>query len=461
MATRSETGEPSLLERLGDVGITRGVVLLGLLWVVAVGPLVHDLSAQGAPRVALTGALVDDGDIKIDQYLLGVDRTDRDGHVYSDKAPGQPVLAVPAYAAARAIGAEPAIVPRVSENLTLWWVTVVSAGLPLVALLALIAATAHRAGTPIPLPALATLAFGTMLLPFSINLYGHVLAATLGYAAWSVLERRDGWRRGLIGGALAGLAVAVEYPLVLVAVVLGLWLVGRRRWTALAGFSVAGLPMVVALLLYQRAAFGSPFSVGYTDKPNLRDSTLFITGIPMPDTLAAMLVGSRGLFVFTPIVLVGMIGLVRRWRQRRNDASLVAAAIVVLFLLLQAGWPNPWGGDGPGPRYVVPMIPFLGLGLAAIWADVPARVRQVVVAVSIVSMGLSTITYHLVPRGSMLIAAPLEALGARGVVSTVWTMGLGPFGWVVHLGTIAAVLVALARQRRQNPEPVEVVATVA
>ena len=135
----------------------------------------------------------------IDGYRLGPDHTDRDGHVYSDKAPGQEVLAVPAYLGARLVGADPARTGRIEGNLSLWWVTLWSAGLPGVGIILLVAVAAHRRGTPIPPPALATLAFGTLLLPFSINLYGHLLGALLGFGAWLVIDRRPaslGPRRG-------------------------------------------------------------------------------------------------------------------------------------------------------------------------------------------------------------------------------------------------------------------------
>lgn len=440
-APPAAAGSPSRLDRLAAVGITRGVLALCLLWVVAVGPIVHDLTAQGAPRVALTGAIHDDQDIKIDGYLVGFDYAERDGHTYSDKAPGQEVLALPAYAAARALGAEAAVVPRVAENLTLWWVTFATAGLPALAIILLVAMASHRRGTPVPLPALAALSFGTMLLPFAANLYGHVLGAALGYAAWLVLDRSSiGWRRGAVAGGLLALAVSVEYPLAIMGVALVVLLAVRRHWSALVAFAAAGVPFAVGLALYQDAAFGSPFSSGYTGKSYHQGAALLITGIPDPATLAQVLFGSRGLLLFTPVVAVGIYGLVRRWRDERDDGAAVALGVVVGFVLLQAGWVNPWGGDGPGPRYVIPMLPFLGIGLAHAWRSLPAIVRRWVLLVSLVSMVLPTITFHLVGRSSLLIVSGLQQLREAGLNPTVWSIALGPAGWVLYGLTSAAGL---------------------
>ncbi len=458
---RSEPDDPAggLGVRLAAVGITRGVLALCLLWLVAVGPIVHDLTAQGAPRLALTGALHDDRDIKIDGYLVGFDYTERDGHTYSDKAPGQEVLALPAYAAARAVGAEPAVVPRVEENLTLWWVTLASAGLPAVAIIVLVAMATHRRGMPIPLPALGALAFGTMLLPFAANLYGHVLGAALGYASWLVLDRSSvDWRRGALAGALMGLAVSVEYPVAIVGVVLVALLAVRRHWASLAAFAAAGVPFAAFLAVYQRAAFGSPFSSGYSSKSYHEDATLFITGIPDPRTLAIVLFGSRGLLLFTPVVAVGIYGLWIRWRREDDGGAAVSLAVVVGFLLLQAGWQNPWGGDGPGPRYVIPMLPFIGLGLARAWHEVSPTIRRWVVGISLASMVLPTITFHLMGDGTFLIAGGLQQLADEGIMPTVWSIALGPVGWVLYGASVAAAgwwCWHVAREpARREPAPV-------
>src|SRR5262245_10999789 len=108
---------------------------LFLFVIVVVGPWVKPLSAQPAARLAFTAAIVDHGTIYIDAYrdvTLPIDRVETDdGRLLPDKAPGQPLLAVPVYALGRLAGAEPATVYRITENLTLWWVALWSAIVPL------------------------------------------------------------------------------------------------------------------------------------------------------------------------------------------------------------------------------------------------------------------------------------------------------------------------------------------
>ena len=71
-------------------------------------------TAQPASRYDLTASLAEHGSVDLTPYRkgLGVDHALYKGHLRSDKAPGQPLLAVPVYLAGRAIGAESAAHPR-------------------------------------------------------------------------------------------------------------------------------------------------------------------------------------------------------------------------------------------------------------------------------------------------------------------------------------------------------------
>ncbi len=93
-----------------------------LLLVVVVGPLVQIATAQPLVRFAQTGALVEERSLVLDRYAdtLLVDKVERDGHTYSDKAPLEAFLAVPVYAVGRALGMESAAVVRSQGKLGVW-----------------------------------------------------------------------------------------------------------------------------------------------------------------------------------------------------------------------------------------------------------------------------------------------------------------------------------------------------
>ena len=142
---------------------------------------------------------------------------------------------------------------------------------------------------------------------------------------------------------------------------------------------------------------------------------------------------------------LGLWGLVHLLRRRRDEGVVVSAAVVIAFLLLQAGWVNPWGGEMPGPRYLIPMLPFLGIGLAAVWHRVPAPVARFVLGISIASMGLAAVTDHLIGPGGLALTSSLRTLVTEGPNPTVWSLLLGPVGWVVYGASVVAALVLVVR----------------
>lgn len=443
--------DPSEALRLRRVRLL-AVVLVAVVMV----PFVQALTAQPAIRYAQTAAMVDHRTLQLDRYrdVVGIDRVERDGHVYSDKAPLQPLLAVPAYAIARAAGAEPATHLRVHGNLGLWWVTLWSTVVPLLLMVA-VAITISSRAVSIRSSAIAAvvMALGTLLAAYGSQLYAHVLAGLLGWAAWLVLSRSEGgFGSAFLGGLLGGAAVATEYPLAIVVVVCIGVLVQQRSWKRLIAFCAGGVPAAALLLAYQWASYGDPFALSYGEKP-VHESDPLVVGLPNPVQLMEVLFGSRGMFVFTPIVVVAVWGLWKIASQadhKHRSHAVVGLTVFALFLILQSGWSNPWGGEAPGPRYVVPALPFLTLGLAEAWERAAGRRRwsarlRLLVGWSVFAMMTTVLVNHLVPDGSMPVLHHLQRLGDEGPVDSLWSMAIGPVGWVLHVGSVIAALVFFVR----------------
>jgi hypothetical protein len=420
-----------------------------------VGPVVQEYTAPTAPRYTLAAAIVEHQTLELDRYRANVfiDRLELDGHLYSDKAPGQPVFSVPAYALARAVGAEPATVVRIRGNLGVWAVTAWSSLLPALAILLLVYGSARSLSDRAALVGAAGVSFGTLLLPYSAQLYGHLLGAALGFSAWRIVgSGRVTARRAAMAGLLAGAAVVVEYQTAIIALAVAGWLVVRAR-RELGWYLLGGVPAALALAAYQTALLGSPFASSYSRKPAHDQASPLVTGIPKPGQAIEILGGSRGLLLFTPIVAVGLWGLVhlaRTARDRRDDA-VIGLVVFGGFFLLQAGWPNPWGGEMPGPRYMIPALPFLGLGIAAVWLRRP-KVVVVFGAISTFSMLWPLYARHLVPDGGLLISSQITDAKLAGFMPTLFTMAAGWPGWPVHAVLVVLALALLDREARSLPE---------
>jgi hypothetical protein len=355
-------------------------------------------------RLDMVVAMVDGHTFQIDPYVGNtVDFAQVGNHYYSDKAPGSAVLGAGAYAAVKPLLALPMIQrleARLGES-EAFRSTLRPGGTGILntkvrfaliqVLLSLLLASVPTAllavgmyrwlanVTPSVAPRLlTTLAYGLLSPAFAYAgaFYGHQLSAALLFGAFLLTfggREKMGAAR-LIGiGALLAVSVVTEYPSALIAVILGLYVAAitlrQKRVAALSWLLLASAPFVIAWLQYNTVVFGSPLNLGYSY------STLWLsqhhTGfmsltLPHWESLWGVTFGSfRGLFILSPVMLLAAAGFVAWWRSAvlRAEFWVAFASAVSMFGFTTASimW---WGGFAVGPRYLLPGLPFLALGLA-------------------------------------------------------------------------------------------------
>jgi hypothetical protein len=382
-------------------------------------------------RLALTQSVAYDGSLRIDRFARQTeDRADFGGHSYSDKAPGISFLALPSLEAARALGAVGPLERRLGvwlDRWLLWTLRILTGGVAYAAAVVLVAVAARRIA-PETAPVVAvTFALATMALPMAATVFSHVAAGSLAFGAF-LLCWRGGRRAWLGAGAAAGAAFAFEYQAAIAAAIVFLYLVARTRSARAAALYVAGAaPFVAALAVYNAEAFGSPlhFSYRYESATFQQQHTGFFgLSVPSLHSLAHTLFGKRGLFVVSPVLLLAVVGLVLLWRRGLRVEAAAAGAVVVAFVVLAAGYFDPYGGLSPGPRYFGPALLFLALGLPEAYRRWPLP-----------TAGLA---------GISLLATLYQAgtWGPNYDWSTIWWWAGAPrlFGFVLVLAAVAAAV---------------------
>jgi hypothetical protein len=347
-----------------------------------------------------------DGTAIVDRYHReSKDLAWYDGHYYSTKAPGLAFLTVGPYfvldetgildGAADAIGTD-------SGSLALWILVLIGAVLPTAVLLFLLRRVADDIEPHFGPATAVTAGVCTLLFPFATLFFDHALGAALGFAAFFTLLYAKN-RLALVGlsGLFAGLAITSEYPLILVALAVGVcalvssdWL---RRGTAYAvGVFVGVLP----LLLYNSWAFGSPFHNSYEyailepgvsghDVLGANDQGLFGVGAPQRGVAMQLLFSRIGLITVTPVVLAGAAGLVLLWRKGWRREAALAGSLSIAFVVYNSGYATPFGGGTPGPRFLIPMLPFLALGLATAYRAWPWETIALAIPSGILMLGVT------------------------------------------------------------------------
>lgn len=207
------------------------------------------------------------------------------------------------------------------------------------------------------LAACASLAFGLatpQLSSMSRSLWSQgplvllLVLALLERVRWEDGEKQ----RPVLLGLLLGMGFWVRPSAAVVAAVFAVEIALRRR-SALAPLVLAGGACFVAFLVFNYAMIGTPVPLYYRGQ-FLRNPE------PLEAAFGLLFSPSRGLFVFSPFLLIGLLAWLRHGiaGQRRGLGLLSAAAAGAVFCLaaLNCSW---WGGWSYGPRLLSETVPFL------------------------------------------------------------------------------------------------------
>lgn len=402
----------------------------------------HGRDWNSASRLMLTYAIVDRGTIVIDglEDQTG-DRALVDGRFYSDKLPGFSLLAAPPYAAAKgALGLpdHPLKQPGFAYWEADYWATLGTSGLLTAWAAAIVVGLALELGCGSRQAALVGLAYGlgTHAYAYATLAYGHQASAFALIASFALLWRPDRRRqagRAALAGVLAAYAAVIELQVGPVSAILGFFLLaqvlgGRRPPSAIAWFGLGAAGPTLLLLGYNLLAFGSPVEMGYFHHATKRFAEVHSEqnplGLVRPDLDVALelIVGERrGLLFYAPIVLLAAPGLVALLALRRWGTAAVSLAVMAAVFLVNVSYPEWTGGWSTGPRFLLPMLPFAMLPVAALLAAGPGWLRA----------GWTTLAALLALAGALVMLV-FKAVGS-GVPETVASPFVGGV-WPVFLG---------------------------
>ena len=353
----------------------------------------NELAHYDLTRALATGSPTIDESFLHPALRRTIDVTRFRGHTYASKEPGLAAVSVPPYLVVKTAGAKTTGNPkRLVWALHLW-----GAVLPAAFLLVLVRRGAEGVTPGFGTIAAVSLGCATLVLPFSTVFFSHVLAATLGFGAFALLirERETGPSYWLLmtGGLAAGLGFTVEDPVAVVAVALGVFaLDGRDRVRRAAVYALGVGAGALPALAFNTWAFGDPLHLPQQGWHDTGDNPYpGLLGINRPTLDAAL----RILFYpggIGPILLPALVGSALLWRRGARLQATVPLLVAGGLLFLNSASINPFGGASPGPRFMIPALPFLAVPLAVAFRAIPGATLGLVTggATFLVSATLTT-----------------------------------------------------------------------
>ena len=447
------------------------------VWVFAAFQFFYMLTSSGRVRTAdeyntlyTTQSIVLRGSTAVPQAVQlrnFYGRFDRYGQPQAAYPPGQAIAAAPWFAVGQFILARLPGVPRSALDFVVGFSSSLSSATFSALAVALFLQITLSVGVAPPAALLATVLMGlaTSIFGYSAWFFSEPLSAASFLAVALILFRRPGVPIALgsaVGaGLILGFATWVRPTNVLAIAIFAVAIIlrdGKRALHAVATFCAAAALGVVTLLVRDVRLFGNPFDFGYPSSAggvHIENSfdTPLLTGL-----YGLLLSPGKSVILFAPPAIVAVAGLRRLWRMERGVAAIaILFPLVYLFFFVRyAHWE---GGYCVGPRYLVPAIPMLCLGLGPVLASKSARAKTAAIAciaLGILVQGISLATSfledqapsrgryydsHWVYRLDYSLSGQAQLLWKYLIHGQPPTLGLGWDRWFVflHKGGVSGV----------------------
>ncbi len=334
------------------------------------------------PQFALIHSIIERHRLDVTGYPTGADIVAHNGKLYSSRAPGNALIAVPSFFLFWNLLTDGLHVETwLAEHLAVYLATVATTSL-FTALTAIMLYFVVLKISDSPVTALiAAFGFGlgTIIFPFATLFFVHPTGAFFCFSSFFLIfmtvrttPQKPKFYWLLCAGFMSGYAVVTEHPAFLGTALITLylfWILKNKLhiiWFILGGLLAAGI-----LMGYNYLAFGDPFFLSYkaytlSDSPSFAAHKEGFLGITFPklDILRKITFEpQRGLFFYNPIMLGVFPGLYVLWKRKKYRIELALILCTALaFFLLNASYGDTityWGGGAStGPRHVIDMLPF-------------------------------------------------------------------------------------------------------
>lgn len=364
-------------------------------------------------RIYLITAIVDNGKISIDEQIKRfgdtIDISTHNGKAYCDKAPGLSFLGVPLYFLLKQIGRVSHL--DITYPIILKFLRTVLLSISQAFFVLLMFSVLRRFVGDFQLSLVLTLFYsiGTIAFTYSTLLFGHQLGSMLVFLLFYLVitseERSPIWL--FFSGFIAGYAVVVEYPLMIISTILSVYqflrLKDKKR---IMPYIIGGSAAAGILFVYNYSAFGSVLSTGYAHIANPafaqfhREGLLGVTTPKLGAFIGSFFSTMRGIFYFMPALIFSLAGLFFMIKDRRHREIGVLISLIFGGMAYFISSFSYWQAGGTiSQRHLCAIIPFLilPLGIFIRWLIENRLYSLLVIVSSFILLSMLIIPYATVP----------------------------------------------------------------
>jgi hypothetical protein len=314
-------------------------------------------------------------------------------------------------------------------------------------------------------------AFSTVSWPFATYFFQSDVSAMfdviMAYFALKIAQTGEkDLRNTLYCGLAAAAALTVDYvnailiPIVLFFLIFSLRKYRPRLLKVSLVFLVASCLGIALIAIYNMTLFGQPLAT--SEQLYLKSSTPF-GNFTFPFYLGLVLnlfTPLRGLFFYTPFLVVGVLGYHDMLRSKSTRGEgLFLLGLFLGILLPYSAWYAPTGGVSFGPRFIIPAIPYLIIP-AGFVLSVNGLKRFAVTALyaaGVLINGFAALTSILAPDqvwGESPFLNTILPNFLRGKLDVWWIGAAGPY-WIFPAIMLIVAAIAIPANLFQSIQRVQ------
>lgn len=298
------------------------------------------------------------------------DTVEFESHVYPAKQPGQFFIGAAVYSFLRAFG----ITYKGDYFLTAGLVTLLTSALMTAVMMTLVLLIAQdiTKNTISSMIIALFYGFGTIALPYAGVTHHEVHGTFISLLAFYLLYRTYHSTKTSqfsigISGFLSGLALFMSAQQLVNMAINSSYVVLHKRWKHIAIYGICFIIGLLPTFAFNYAVFNHPLAFPITIGNKWTDS---MPHIDMKNIIEKIdfyvLSPTTAIIFYSPIFIIALLGFALLPRTHRIEKYLLPLSFVLLVPYLALFQTN--GGCQYGPRYLLPSMPFIIIGLAGFFA---------------------------------------------------------------------------------------------